>query len=51
MKNFILNEGYDKNSILFERDLGRTCCFKVKSMENNINSAYFELIPNWFNSI
>ncbi len=37
------------NSILFERDAGRACCFRVKASENNFNSAYFESIPNWFN--
>ncbi len=39
------------NSILNKRDLGRTCCYRVKASENNFNSAYFELIPDWFYSV
>ncbi len=39
------------NSMLYKRDLGRTCCSRVKASENNFNSAYFELIPDWFTSI
>ncbi len=39
------------NSILHQRDSGRTCCSRVKASENNFNSAYFELIPDWFDSI
>ena len=36
------------NSILLERDSGRTCCSRAKASENNFNSAYFESIPDWF---
>ncbi len=39
------------NSLLFQRDFGRTCCYRVKASENNFNSAFFELIPDWFESI
>ena len=38
------------NSMLFERDAGRTCCSRVKASENNFNSAFFEFIPDWFNT-
>ncbi len=36
------------NSILFQRDTGRTCCWKTQARENQFNSASFELIPEWF---
>ncbi len=37
------------NEILIKRDEGRTCCFRAKASENNLNSACFESLPNWFN--
>ncbi len=36
------------NSILLERDSGRTCCIRTKAIENNLNSACFDLTPKWF---
>ena len=36
------------NLLLKERDLGRTCCWRVDSIENIYNSARFELTPDWF---
>ena len=36
------------NSLLFERDRGRTCCWKTEARENNSNSACFDLIPDWY---
>ena len=36
------------NSFLFERDQGRTCCWRSEARENDSNSARFELIPDWY---
>ena len=36
------------NEFLKERDMGRTCCWRVEAKENSSNSAYFELVPDWF---
>ncbi len=36
------------NSLLLERDNGRTCCWKAESHENDSNSASYELTPDWF---
>ena len=36
------------NSLLFERDSGRTCCWRAEARENLENAACFELIPKWF---
>ena len=36
------------NSFLFERDQGRTCCWRSEARENDSNSASFELIPDWY---
>ena len=36
------------NSVLLERDLGRTCCWRAQSNENQYNSASFQLIPDWY---
>tara|TARA_Y100001968_G_scaffold25427_1_gene19902 strand:+ start:116 stop:586 length:471 start_codon:yes stop_codon:yes gene_type:complete len=36
------------NSLLFERDLGRTCCWRSEARENLENAACFELTPKWF---
>ena len=38
------------NSCLFQRDQGRTCCWKTEARENKHNSACFELIPEWYKS-
>ncbi len=38
------------NSILHQKHGGRTCCSRAKASENNFNSAYFDLIPDWFNT-
>ena len=38
------------NEFLLERDCGRTCCWRVEARENEINSAWFEQIPSWFES-
>ncbi len=38
------------NQILLERDSGRTCCSGAKASENNCNSGFFELVPDWFDS-
>ena len=37
------------NSILFDRDAGRTCCWRVEARENQSNAALYEEMPNWFN--
>ncbi len=36
------------NSLLFEREIGRSCCWRVDSSENEYNSARFECFPEWF---
>ena len=36
------------NSILFERDGGRTCCWRAEARENSINAGSFQMIPEWF---
>ena len=36
------------NNILRQKDGGRTCCIRTKASENGFNSAYFDLIPDWF---
>ena len=36
------------NSFLFEKDQGRTCCWRAEARENECNSAIFYLIPEWF---
>ncbi len=36
------------NSILFDRDRGRTCCWRTEARENKSNAAYYELTPDWF---
>ena len=37
------------NSILLERDGGRTCCSRAEASENDLNSASFTGTPEWFN--
>ena len=39
------------NGILFKRDGGRTCCWRVEVRENESNSGFFESIPDWFKTI
>ena len=36
------------NVFLFDRDYGRTCCWRTESRENESNAASFELIPDWY---
>ncbi len=36
------------NSILANRDNGRSCCNRVEARENDFNSAYYQSIPDWF---
>jgi len=36
------------NNFLYEKDKGRTCCWKTESIENKSNKAYFEKIPDWY---
>ena len=38
------------NTILHQKDGGRSCCSRAKASENSFNSAYFDLIPDWFDS-
>ncbi len=36
------------NSLLHSRDSGRSCCWRVDARENEINTASFECLPDWF---
>ena len=36
------------NYLLFEKDKGRTCCWKTEARENQSNAAFYEFIPEWF---
>ena len=36
------------NSLLLERDKGRTCCWRTEARENSSNAACFESVPQWF---
>ena len=36
------------NSLLMEKDSGRTCCWRVEARENQSNAAFFQLKPDWF---
>ncbi len=36
------------NELLFDRDRGRTCCWRTEARENDANAAFFELTPDWF---
>ncbi len=36
------------NALLFDRDAGRTCCWRVEARENEANAACFEAKPEWF---
>ncbi len=39
------------NDLLISRDNGRTCCWKAVAHENEINSASYEFMPEWFKPI
>ena len=39
------------NDLLISRDNGRTCCWKAVAHENEINSASYEFMPDWFKPI
>ena len=39
------------NEFLFERDKGRTCCWRSESRENDSNGALFEFVPDWYKTI
>jgi 6-pyruvoyltetrahydropterin/6-carboxytetrahydropterin synthase len=36
------------NELLFGREGGRSCCWKVEARENEKNAAYYEALPAWF---
>ncbi|MGC6482843.1 MAG: 6-carboxytetrahydropterin synthase [Synechococcus sp.] len=36
------------NTLLAERDGGRSCCWKVEARENRVNAGCYEAIPAWF---
>ena len=36
------------NTFLFEKDKGRTCCWRAEARENDSNAACFESTPKWF---
>jgi 6-pyruvoyltetrahydropterin/6-carboxytetrahydropterin synthase len=36
------------NTLLHQRDGGRSCCWKVEARENEKNAACFEDLPAWF---
>ena len=36
------------NTLLLDRDKGRTCCWRSEARENEANAACFELTPNWY---
>ncbi len=36
------------NSLLVNRDSGRSCCWRVEARENETNSACYESLPLWF---
>ena len=38
------------NNYLFDKEGGRSCCWRVDARENQFNSARYELIPEWFES-
>ncbi len=38
------------NTLLLEKEAGRSCCWRVEASENNYNSATFEVFPKWFKS-
>ena len=36
------------NTFLRDRYKGRACCWRTQARENNLNSAFFEMIPTWY---
>ena len=36
------------NDFLKDRDMGRSCCWRVEARENESNAACFEKTPDWF---
>tara|TARA_Y100001968_G_scaffold3728_1_gene3255 strand:+ start:4029 stop:4505 length:477 start_codon:yes stop_codon:yes gene_type:complete len=36
------------NTLLLEKDGGRTCCWRAEARENQFNSACFQNTPDWF---
>ena len=38
------------NSLLEQRDGGRSCCFKVEARENEKNAACYTAVPSWFST-
>ncbi|MEB3200106.1 MAG: 6-carboxytetrahydropterin synthase [Synechococcaceae cyanobacterium] len=36
------------NELLFEREAGRSCCWRVEARENETNAAYYSARPSWF---
>ena len=38
------------NDLLFSREKGRSCCWKAEAHENDVNSASYTLLPEWFKS-
>ena len=37
------------NDLLFSREKGRSCCWKAIAHENDVNSACYTFLPEWFN--
>jgi 6-pyruvoyltetrahydropterin/6-carboxytetrahydropterin synthase len=37
------------NDLLFSREKGRSCCWKAIAHENDVNSASYTFLPEWFN--
>jgi len=38
------------NDLLWQRDHGRCCCWKVEVRENDRNGACYERLPGWYDS-
>ncbi len=38
------------NLILLDRHGGRACCTRAEARENDLNSAFYTKVPNWFSS-
>ncbi len=36
------------NTVLWERDRGRSCCWRVEARENEANAAQYLVYPSWF---
>ena len=39
------------NTLLQQRDAGRSCCWKVEARENRANGASYEALPEWFSTV